>query len=63
MAVKDQGSTDEAAVVERLRSMRLSSMAEALQAQIDDPNADLRDFMDRFSEIVGRECAYYAHRR
>ncbi|MEF9876867.1 MAG: ATP-binding protein [Gordonibacter sp.] len=40
---------------ERLRSMRMSAMAEALEGQLDDPNADLRGFFERLTEIIDAE--------
>lgn len=48
-------NTDELILSERLRQMRLSGMADAFETQIQDPNADLSSFMERFSEIVDTE--------
>ena len=40
---------------ERLRHMRLSGMADALKAQIENPNSDLTGFEARFESIVNHE--------
>jgi len=48
-------STEEILLCERLRSMKLSGMADALETQLADPNADLAPFMERFSAIVNQE--------
>lgn len=45
----------EAELCERLRSMRLSSMAGELERQLLDPNADLRPFVDRVGEVIDAE--------
>lgn len=37
---------------DRLRQMKLSGMADALEAQILDPNGDLKSFETRISCIV-----------
>ena len=42
-------------VIDKLRKLHLSSMVEAYQAQIENPNSDLRSFDDRFKEIVNYE--------
>ena len=39
----------------KLRSMKLSEMANCLLSQIDDPNSDLVSFDERFSQIVNAE--------
>ena len=39
----------------KLRSMKLSEMANSLMNQIDDPNSDLLSFDERFSQIVNAE--------
>lgn len=39
----------------KLRSMKMSSMADALEAQLSNPNSDLRSFDDRLAEIVSAE--------
>lgn len=49
-------NADEKLIIERLRSLKLSNMATAFERQLQDPNADLKSFMERFSEIVGYEC-------
>lgn len=38
-----------------LKRMHLSSMASELEAQMNDPNADLSSFPERFSKIVMAE--------
>jgi len=42
-------------VCERLRQMKLSGMAEALEGQLVNPNADLAGFDERFERIVNHE--------
>lgn len=42
-------------VIDRLKKLHLSSMAEAYLNQISDPNCDLRSFDERFKEIVNNE--------
>ncbi len=42
-------------ILDKLRKLHLSSMMEAYQLQIQDPNSDLRSFDDRFKEIVNNE--------
>ena len=39
----------------KLRSMKMSGMADSLEKQINDPNNDLRSFDDRVSEIITAE--------
>ena len=39
----------------KLRSMKMSGMADALEKQLNDPNNDLRSFDDRVSEIITAE--------
>lgn len=41
-------------VCERLRQMRLSGKAEALEEQLITPNADLVGFDERFERIVNQ---------
>ena len=48
-------NAEEIALCERLRSLKLSGMADALETQLMDPNADLVPFMERFSTIVNQE--------
>ena len=48
-------SKDEILLCERLRSLKMSGMADAFEAQLMDPNADLSPFMERFSAIVNNE--------
>lgn len=42
-------------VCDRLRQMRLSGMAEALEEQLANPNSDLVGFEERFENIVNHE--------
>ena len=46
---------EELQLLERLRSLKMSGMADALELQLQDPNADLVPFMKRFSAIVEKE--------
>jgi hypothetical protein len=39
----------------KLRSMKLSGMADSLEKQIKDPNNDLRSASDRIAEIITAE--------
>lgn len=55
MATFSPLNNDEILLCERLRSMKLSGMADAFATQLQDPNADLRPFMERFTEIVYQE--------
>ena len=48
-------TTEEIFLIERLRSLQMSGMADAFETQLMDPNADLRNFMERFSDIVNKE--------
>ena len=45
-------TAEELQLIERLRYLKLSGMAEAYEAQLEDPNADLASFQERFTEIV-----------
>ena len=48
-------TSEEILLSKRLREMRMSGMANAFETQMQDPNADLSTFMERFSEIVNKE--------
>ena len=48
-------NAEEAIMFERLRSLKMSAMAERFADQMQDPNADLVPFFERFSEIVNHE--------
>ena len=48
-------SQEELLISDRLRKMRMSGMADAFEAQVQDPNADLSSFMDRFTALVEAE--------
>lgn len=51
----DKLTTDENLLLDRLFKLRMSGMAEALEKQLLDPNAELENFMVRISNIVGFE--------
>ena len=46
---------EEILLIERLRRLKMSGMADAFEAQALDPNADLASFMERFTAIVDHE--------
>ena len=48
-------TAEEILLCERLRSLKLSGMADALETQFMDPNADLAPFMERISAIINQE--------
>lgn len=48
-------TTEQMQVCERLRQMKLSGMAEALEEQFIDPNGDLAGFDERFERIINHE--------
>lgn len=48
-------TADEMVIIDRLKQMRMSGMAEAYEEQLRNPNADLSGFYDRFSSIVNFE--------
>ena len=48
-------SVKELQLCDRLRQMKLSGMADAFEAQVLDPNSDLKSFLDRISCIVNHE--------
>ena len=49
---------EELLICERLRSLRMSGMADAFESQMLDPNADLAPFIERFTEIVTMNGRY-----
>ncbi len=56
MIMKDTPLTNEEILLcERLRSMKMSGMADAFEEQLLDPNADPAPFWERFSQIVNHE--------
>ena len=55
MTTQTSLNTNELLVIERLKSFKLSGMADALEAQFLDPNADLAPFLERITSIVERE--------
>ena len=52
---KIQLSTEELMIIDRLKQMKMSGMAEAYENQILNPNSDLSGFYERFSDIVNYE--------
>ncbi len=48
-------NTMEIITCERLRQMKMSGMADAFEKQMNDPNADLTRFEERFAAIVENE--------
>ena len=48
-------TTEELVIVDRLKQMKMSGMAEAYEEQIKNPNSDLSGFYERFSSIVNYE--------
>ena len=51
----DKSNYDYAALSNKLKTMRLSAMAETLEAQLADPNSNLRSFDDRIFEVINAE--------
>ena len=51
----DKLTADENVLLDRLFKLRMSGMAEALEKQLLDPNAELENFMVRISDIIGFE--------
>ena len=48
-------STDDYALCEKLKRMRFSGMAQALEEVLSDPNADLIPFREKVSKLVDAE--------
>lgn len=46
---------EELLIIEHLKKLKLPGMVSAFEEQLRDPNADLRSFFGRFSEIVDHE--------
>ncbi len=46
---------EELQLIERLRYLKMSGMAEAYESQLEDPNADLASFQERLAKIVNHE--------
>lgn len=51
----DKTNYDYTALCNKLKTMRLSAMAETLEAQLADPNSNLRSFDDRIFEVINAE--------
>ena len=56
-------TAEEQALVKRLRSLKVPAMADALEQQLKDPNADLNSFMERICMLVDAECQSRANKR
>ena len=56
-------TAEEQALVKRLRSLKVPAMADALEQQLKDPNADLNSFMERIAMLVDAECQSRANKR
>ena len=52
---KIQLSAEELIIIDRLKQMKMSGMAEAYENQLINPNSDLLGFYERFSDIVNYE--------
>ena len=48
-------TAEEMVIIDRLKQMKMSGMAEAFEEQIRNPNSDLSGFYERFSNIVNYE--------
>lgn len=48
-------NNEERLIIDRLKSLKMSNMAAAFESQIQDPNADLKSFVERMTEIVNYE--------
>lgn len=55
MINKDQLSTEDYEICSKLKSMRFSGMAEALEEVFADPNAELLPFREKIQRIVDAE--------
>lgn len=51
----DKLSSEENILLDRLYKLRMSGMAEALEGQFLNPNAELERFMTRINDIINRE--------
>ena len=51
----DKLSSEENVLLDKLYKLRMSGMAEALEKQLLNPNAELEGFMPRISDIIGFE--------
>ena len=56
-------TAEEQALVKRLRNLKVPAMADALEQQLKDPNADLNSFMERISILVDAEYQSRANKR
>ncbi|MBR4144890.1 MAG: IS21-like element helper ATPase IstB [Lachnospiraceae bacterium] len=48
-------TSEDIKLIERLKQMKMSGLAEAYEEQVKNPNSDLTGFYDRFSNIVNHE--------
>ena len=51
----DKITAEEMVIIDRLKQMKMSGMAEAYEEQLLNPNIDLTSFFTRFSNIVNFE--------
>ena len=51
----DKITAEEMVIIDRLKQMKMSGMAEAYEEQLLNPNSDLACFFTRFSNIVNFE--------
>ena len=56
-------TAEEQSLVKRLRSFKVPAMADALEQQLKDPNADLNSFMERITMLVDAEWQSRANKR
>lgn len=63
--MSDQNSltAQEKALISRLRTFRVPEMANVLEAQLTDPNADLNTFTERITAMVDAEFQARADKR
>ena len=61
--IETELTPEEQSLITRLKSFRVPEMANILEAQLKDPNADLSTFMERISSIVDSEWQSRANKR
>ena len=61
--IETELTPEEQALITRLKSFRVPEMANILEAQLKDPNADLSTFMERISSMVDSEWQSRANKR
>ena len=55
MSYKEIFSTEDYELCNKLKAMRFSGMAEALEELLRDPNSDLISFRDKVSRLIDAE--------